>query len=161
MRRCVEHKGPLGASVTYCNISCFNLIWMMLTLKDNRVYVCKFSKLFFRKCFFNLIWILLTLKDNRVYVCKFSKLFFRKCSSKLYHVENSETRRHTVWTQMRWLMMSHLIWIYTVCKCRVKTMLKCFKSKCTCILAGSEEVPVCDTAGISDRPHSSIHDNQL
>ena len=40
----------------------------------------------------------------------------KNISSKLYQTDNSKTRGQTEWTQMRWLIMSHLIWIYSVCE---------------------------------------------
>ena len=40
----------------------------------------------------------------------------KKISYKLYHTENSKNREHTVYIQMRRLIMNHLIWIYAVCK---------------------------------------------
>ena len=52
--------------------------------------------------------------DNKNYVCKFSK----NVKSKLYDIENSKTRWQTVWIYMSWLIMSHLIKIYAVCKFR-------------------------------------------
>ena len=50
---------------------------------------------------------------QQYYVCKFSKNFQ---NIKLYYIEKSNTRGQTLQIQMRWLSMSRLIWIYSVCK---------------------------------------------
>ena len=52
--------------------------------------------------------------DNKIYVCKISE----NAMSKLYHtIEKSKSRGQTVQIWMKWLMMSHLIRIYAICKC--------------------------------------------
>ena len=39
MRRCVAHKGPSGASITYCNISCFNIIFKYHKWAGEQIYI--------------------------------------------------------------------------------------------------------------------------
>ena len=41
---------------------------------------------------------------------------FKNVLSKPYHIENSKTSKQIPQIRMRWLMMSHLIWIYMVCR---------------------------------------------
>ena len=64
--------------------------------------------------------------DDKVYVCKIS----RNVLFKLFLIENSNTTMKTVWTQMRWLIVSHLIWIYTACNAtlflRAQMNVQCF-----------------------------------
>ena len=43
--------------------------------------------------------------EDKIFMRKFSK----NVKAKLYHIENSKTRRQTVKIWMRWLIMSHLI----------------------------------------------------
>ena len=38
MRRCVTHKGPSGAFVTYCNISCF-VLFSEMPQSNNKIPV--------------------------------------------------------------------------------------------------------------------------
>ena len=57
-------------------------------------------------------------KKNRrqIYACKVRKKMKKKCSSKQYRTKNSMTKGQTEHTQMRWLIMNHLIWICAICK---------------------------------------------